>query len=259
MLEFGLDELLYFVGVFAAFFFAGIIKGVVGFGFPSISLGLIALFAPLPQAIALMLVPSFVTNLIQATTGGHGRKIVMTIWPMLAALVVTVWIGVAIFVRINVHMAAVLLGILLIVYAALRLSGFSMRLPGGRARTAIGGGLGVINGVVTGMTGAYMFPGALYLESLGFSRDELVQAMGILFGISTMALALAMFGNGLLRLDLGLTSLLGVVPALMGQTVGRRMRSKISEREFRRIFLGGVAVLGAYILIRALTSLAQAM
>lgn len=256
MFEIGSAEFLFFLGVFAAFLFAGIIKGVVGFGFPSISLGLIALFAPLPQAIALMLVPSFVTNLIQATTGGHERKIVTTIWPMLAALVVTVWIGVAIFVRIDVQMAAALLGVLLIIYAALRLSGFSLTLPGGRARTAIGGGLGVINGVVTGMTGAYMFPGALYLESLGFSRDELVQAMGILFGTSTIALALAMFGNGLLKLDLGLTSLVGVIPALIGQTAGRRLRAKISENEFRRVFLGAVAVLGAYILIRALTSLA---
>lgn len=255
MLEIELAELLFFVGVFATFFFAGTIKGVVGFGFPSISLGLIALFAPLPQAIALMLVPSFVTNLIQATTGGHERKIVAAIWPMLAALVVTVWIGVAVFVRIDVNLAAAFLGLLLIIYAGLRLSGFSVSLPNGGARKAIGGGLGVVNGVVTGMTGAYMFPGALYLESIGFSRDELVQAMGILFGISTVALALAMFGNGLVKLDLGLTSLVGVVPALMGQSIGRRMRKRISEDQFRRVFLGGVLVLGGYILIRALASL----
>ena len=44
---------------------AGFIKGVIGFGLPSISMGLLGLVMAPSQAAALLLVPNIITNVLQ--------------------------------------------------------------------------------------------------------------------------------------------------------------------------------------------------
>ena len=48
--------------VAGTFLIAGTVKGVIGFGLPLVSLGLLTLTINLPEAMSLLLVPSFVTN-----------------------------------------------------------------------------------------------------------------------------------------------------------------------------------------------------
>ena len=55
------------------FLLAGTVKGVIGLGLPTVSLGLLTMALDLTTAMALMVVPSFVTNVWQAVAGGHGR------------------------------------------------------------------------------------------------------------------------------------------------------------------------------------------
>ena len=54
----------------ATFVIAGGVKGVIGLGLPSVSLGLLTATLDLPTAMALMIAPSFFTNSYQATVGG---------------------------------------------------------------------------------------------------------------------------------------------------------------------------------------------
>ena len=63
-------ELPILVGIAGTFFIAGTVKGVIGLGLPSISLAFLTVLIDLPSAMALLLVPSFVTNLWQAFEGG---------------------------------------------------------------------------------------------------------------------------------------------------------------------------------------------
>ena len=53
------------------FFLAGLIKGIVGFGFPLIALVLLTLSIGLLDALALIVIPTFVTNLWQGLSGGR--------------------------------------------------------------------------------------------------------------------------------------------------------------------------------------------
>jgi hypothetical protein len=47
-----------------------VVKGVAGFGLPTVGLGLCVLSRPLPEAMALMLLPTIATNVWQAVAGG---------------------------------------------------------------------------------------------------------------------------------------------------------------------------------------------
>ena len=111
---------------------------------------------------------------------------------------------------------------------------------------------GFINGILTGLTGSFVVPGVLYLQSLSLPRDQLVQAMGMLFTCSTLALAAGLAAQDRLPAQLSLGSALAVLPALLGMVVGRGIRAYLSEASFKCIFFSALIALGAYILVPTL-------
>ncbi|MDF1587439.1 sulfite exporter TauE/SafE family protein [Marinimicrococcus flavescens] len=232
------------------FLLAGTVKGVVGLGLPTVALALLTATLGLQPAMALLLVPSFVTNVWQALAGGRAGAILARIWPFLALATATVWIGAGSLTRVDVRLLSGLLGALLVLYAAVSLAGLRLHLTPRRERWA-GPLLGAANGVLAGMTGSFVFPGVLYLQACGLGRDAFVQAMGLLFTASTVALALAMGGQRLLTAELAGLSAAAVLPALLGMSLGQHLRRRLSETLFRRVFLAAVAVMGVYILARA--------
>ncbi len=234
----------------ATFLLAGSVKGVIGLGLPTVSLGVLTAAIDLTTAMALLIFPSFVTNLVQAVMGGNGRAILLRTWPFLLMATVTVWLGAAALTRLNLAFLSGLLGALLMVYAMLSLTGTRLAIPVEREIWA-GPLFGAANGILTGMTGSFVVPGVMYLQAIGLSRDVLVQAMGVLFTASTVALALALHGNSLLTQKLGLVSVAAVVPAAVGMFIGQRVRLRLSEARFRKVFFIGILALGAYIIVNA--------
>jgi uncharacterized membrane protein YfcA len=234
----------------ATFLLAGTVKGVIGLGLPTVSLALLSVAIDLPSAMALLLVPSFITNLWQALAGGNGRTILRRLWPFLLMATVTVWLGSSALTRVDPAVLSALLGLLLIVYAAVNLAGFRLIIAT-RQEVWLGPLIGSANGILTGMTGSFVVPGVLFLQGIGLSRDMLIQAMGMLFTASTLALAVALQGNHLLTTELGILSAAGLVPALIGMVLGQRIRQRLSEQLFRRIFFIALLLLGTYIVVNA--------
>ena len=77
----------------AAFFIAGLVKGVIGFGLPTVTLALLATSVGLDEAMVLLLVPCGVTNLWQAVSGGQLRTLIKRLWVLLLGLGVATWFG----------------------------------------------------------------------------------------------------------------------------------------------------------------------
>ena len=214
------------------FLLAGAVKGVIGLGLPTVSLGLLTATLDLPTAMALLLVPSFVTNLWQAMSGGKGAEIIRRIWPFLLLATITVWVGATALTRVDLSVLSGLLGLLLVAYAMISLVGVKLTI-GTRQEVWAGPLIGATNGVLTGMTGSFVVPGVMFLQAIGLPRDMLIQAMGMLFTLSTIALAGALKGNNLLTSQLGLLSAASLVPALVGMILGQKIRQRLSEAVFR--------------------------
>lgn len=233
----------------AVFFLAGTVKGVIGLGLPTLSMGLLGLVMPASQAAALLVVPSTLTNLWQLVQGGHLEPLVKRLWPMLLAVCVGTlagsrWLGLS-----AGGWATHALGAALLVYAVagLALPSFHVR-PGLEAW--LGPLCGLLTGVVTAATGVFVIPAVPYLQALGLARDELVQALGLSFTVSTLALAAGLFSQGSLgEGTLGL-SLVLVVPAVAGMVAGQWLRQRISPITFKRVFFIGMALLGGHLLIK---------
>ena len=239
-----------FAIIAAAFLLAGAVKGVVGLGLPTISLALLTAVFGLKEAMALMLVPSLITNAWQGLVGGAFSEILRRTWTLLVAACIGVWFGVDVLVKVDAHLLSGLLGVVLCVYSLVSLA--SLRIPSpGRNENWLTPLIGLANGFLTGLTGSFVMPGTLYLQALGLSRDVLIQAMGVLYTVSTLALGVALAENRLLPPSLGAISAAAVLPALIGMLMGQRIRRSFSEELFRKIFFGALLVLGAYISGRA--------
>jgi uncharacterized membrane protein YfcA len=236
--------------IIGTFLLAGAVKGVIGLGLPTVSLALLTVAIDLPHAMALLLVPSLVTNLWQALVGGQVRAILRRIWPFLLMATVTVWLGATALTRVDLHLLSALLGALLVIYSLVSLGGVRFSLSP-RQEIWLGPVIGSANGILTGMTGSFVVPGVLFLQAIGLSRDTLIQAMGILFTVSTLALAIALQGNRFLSVELAAWSSVALLPALLGMVLGQRIRLCLPEALFRRVFFASLLVLGAYIVAGA--------
>jgi len=237
--------------VAAVFLVAGLVKGLVGMGLPATSVALLAATLGLQQAMALMVAPSLFANLWQSASGGHLRALLARMWPFLVALVPMVWVGAALLPVIGAAAPSLLLAVVLWTYAFLGWR--APRVPAmGRREAWLAPLLGLLNGLVTGLTATFVLPGLIYLHSLGLRRDHLIQAMGILFTVSTAAIGLALGGLDQYSHDLVVLSLLSVVPTWIGMVAGRRLRRRLSDARFRQCYFAALAVLGAWIALKVI-------
>ncbi|HTE39040.1 MAG TPA: sulfite exporter TauE/SafE family protein [Reyranella sp.] len=228
----------------ATFLLAGLVKGVIGMGLPTVAMGLLALALPPAEAAAILVVPSLVTNVWQLLAGPRFAALARRLWPMMAAVLLGTIAGAGVLAGNVAGLAKIGLGIALIVYAIVGLAGIRLSVAA-RHEAWLGPLVGAITGLVTGATGVFVIPAVPYLQAIGLEKDELIQALGLSFTVSTIALAI-----GLLRVDawqMGSVwiSLLALVPALIGMQVGQWLRQRIAAATFRRVFFAGLLLLGA--------------
>jgi uncharacterized membrane protein YfcA len=131
------------------------------------------------------------------------------------------------------------------------LGGIRLTIPG-KYEIWAGPLIGTANGVLTGMTGSFVVPGVMFLQAIGLSRDVLIQAMGMLFTASTVALGVALQQSNFLTIEQVALSAGAVVPAIIGMVIGQVIRQRLSEQRFRTIFFIALLALGAYIIVNAL-------
>ncbi|WP_205736693.1 sulfite exporter TauE/SafE family protein [Acidovorax cavernicola] len=235
----------------AVFLLAGAIKGVIGLGLPTVSMALLALWMPPAQAAALLIVPSLVTNLWQTGPRASFGAVFRRIGGMQAGIVVgtlggALWLGVP-----AGAWASLALGVALVAYALWGLTGRQLHVSDARARW-LGPVVGAATGLVTAVTGVFVVPAVPYLQALGFQRDALIQAMGISFTTSTVVLALGLAVNGSYPTAVLGGSVAMLAPAVGGMVLGTWLRQRLPVAVFRRCFLVGLALLGAYMALRAL-------
>lgn len=233
------------------FVLAGFVKGVIGLGLPTISVGLLSLVMAPAQAAALLVFPSTVTNIQQMRPWSSLWPLLRRLWPMMAGVVAGTLAAGGLIAGANAAWAAAALGVALVVYAGVGLARVRFAVAP-RHEGWLGPLAGAITGVVTAATGVFVIPAVPYLQAIGLEKDELVQALGLSFFVSTLALAATLTGAGVLAGDLAWASVLTLAPALAGQYLGQWLRGRIDATTFRRWFLLGLLALGAFLALRGL-------
>ena len=242
-----------YVSLFAGlvFLLAGTVKGITGMGLPTVAMGLLGLVMAPVQAAALLIIPSLATNLWQMAAGPHLAKMFKRFATMMAGIALGTFAGIGLLVGGDGRLAPVALGAVLACYGTIGLVSLRLRVSH-RAEIGLSPLIGLITGILTGATGIFVVPAVPYLGSLNLEKEELIQALGLSFTVSTIALGMGLAANGQFHFAAAGGSLLALAPALGGMLIGQRIRERLSPERFRRWFFIALILLGAVMVARAL-------
>lgn len=244
-------SIILLIVIIATFFGAGIVKGVTGMGLPTVSMAILGSLLSPVTAAAILLVPSFVTNVWQLFGGRQFGSLARRLWLMMVMIVLGTVAGSFLLTAGDTHLSMAALGIALAIYAAYTLLAKPFHVSA-RWERRLSPVIGLVTGLVTGATGVFVIPAVPYIQSLDLDRDDLVQALGLSFTVSTIALGIGLFWHGAAPLGNVLVSSLAVIPALLGMAAGQLIRTRISPPLFRRIFLIFLLLLGLEMALRGL-------
>lgn len=233
----------------AVFFLAGIVKGVTGMGLPTVAMGVLGAIMPPVTAASLLIVPSFVTNVWQLLAGPSFAALVSRLWLMMSGIVIGTVAGSRLLTSADTEWTTFGLGAALSLYAGSCLLARPLSVPA-RMERPLSPLIGLTTGLITGGTGVFVIPAVPYLQALGLDKDDLIQALGLSFTISTIALAAGLERGGAFRPGNIAVSVLAIFPALLGMWFGQWLRQRISAATFRRGFLICLMLLGFELAVR---------
>ncbi|KQR74524.1 hypothetical protein ASG35_17320 [Burkholderia sp. Leaf177] len=231
------------------FLIAGTVKGVTGMGLPTVAMGVLGTLMLPAQAASLLILPSFITNVWQLLAGPGVIALIRRFWLMMAGIVVGTVIAASFIAGGGGTWAVTGLGAALTLYAVSGLLAwrFSVSPQYERRFSPL---VGIVTGLITGGTGVFVVPAVPYLQALDLKKEDLVQALGLSFTVSTVALAIGLARENAFAFGDINHSLLAVVPALLGMWIGQSVRERISPASFRRWFFICLLALGLQLLLR---------
>ena len=212
---------------------------------------LLALVMDVKTAVPLLIVPNLVMDGFQlqrqSPIGDAPRRLV----PLLIFTIVGTIIGTKLLVMLSARAATLILGSFVLGFVALDLARVTPRIPRGFERR-LAPPVGLVAGVMGGITNSPGTVLALYFVALGMDKREFVRSIALTFlvvkGVQLLTLAwYGLFGAHLVLGTLGLT-----VASLAGFWFGVRLQDSLDQRAFNRAVLVFLAILGVWLVARAL-------
>jgi uncharacterized membrane protein YfcA len=134
-------------------------------------------------------------------------------------------------------------------FGLMQLFGLRLPKPSRRMMLPVEGFVALVGGFFGGLAGIWGPPVVLFLAALEVPKQEAVRAQGISFLIGSVVLVAAHLKSGLLLGQGGTLSLVMLVPALLGMSVGLAVQDRLDPAIFRKVTLA-VLVLAGLNLIR---------
>jgi uncharacterized membrane protein YfcA len=111
----------------------------------------------------------------------------------------------------------------------------------------------VLSGVLTAATGVFVMPLVPYLQSLRLDREALMQALGLSFGIATVALMVRLGPSGMAGASAPAAAhSVALAAAFVGLWIGTGLRRRLPPPVFQRALHGVFVGLGVLMVGRAL-------
>lgn len=228
---------------------AGVVKGATGLGYSTCALPVLTLAVGLHTAMPLVLFPSLASNLTVMAGAGHFRATLRRFLWLYLALLPGLGLGLLLLLRIDQDAAASVLGLVIVAYCVFAFWRIDLRLAG-RFERPLQIPVGLLNGLINGLTGSQIMPLVPYMLSLRLDPRRFVQAVNIGFTLSSLVMVVGLSQAGVLTGTTFLVSVAGIAPAMLGGWLGGKLRERLPEAKFRPLVLGVLMVLGAILMSR---------
>ena len=233
--------------------FAGVVKGVVGFAMPMILISTLGSFLPPDLALAGMILPTLVSNWVQALRQGPRAA-----WGSVKRFRVFLVCGL-VMLLLSAQMVAVvpaeillfLIGAPVVLFAVTQIMGKVLTLPqGGSPR--LEAGIGAFAGFIGGFSGVWGPPTVAYLTALGTEKREQMRVQGVIYGLGAVAMMGAHGASGLFNANTAAFSAVLILPAVLGMWIGGQIQDRIDQVAFRKATLWVLLIAGLNLIRRAL-------
>tara|TARA_B100000963_G_scaffold50944_1_gene39064 strand:+ start:25 stop:783 length:759 start_codon:yes stop_codon:yes gene_type:complete len=244
-------EYLTLIQVILIFFAGGLIKGLIGVGLPTVTLTLLSFIFDIKISISIILLPVILTNLYQMIDGKYLKKIVKNTKFFQISAFIFIFPGFYFLLLFNSNTILIILAVILIFNSILGLIKYEIQFKELRSKyyQLI---IGSTTGVITGITGIYTMPFIFLIQSMQYTKNQIIQLMGLTFFIFACTQFLLFSFNDLINIKILILSSIACVPILMGVYLGTILRKKISEALFKLIFNLMLILMGVLLIIKTI-------
>lgn len=223
---------------------AGLVKGTIGVGMPTVAFPLLSMLVDVQTAVMLLSVPLVLSNIPQALEGGSVARTLRSLTPVLAGMIPGVWIGVAILLNADHSAAKIVAGAVVMFVATLTLLAPKLQVSQ-RMIGPVGLGAGFCGGLLGGiaaLSGPLVF---IFLLAKGLSPKAFTKEASMFLVVSSVLLVSALTSSQKFDWRDVAISTLATAPVVLGMLAGQRVRDVIPAEAFKKLVVFTVLLSGA--------------
>ena len=233
-----------------AIFLGGIVKGSVGIGMSMFSVPIIAFILPPTKAMMLLCFPVIFTNFLQMDIKkGVGS---FRFLPMFLALFLGLLIGGKLILNLSLNFISISIASVIIIFTSLNFFGISLKNIKKANEKILSVIIGFLSGILGGLTTFYAPPIITFLISINLDKEFFIRTTATMYFFASIPLYSSMLYHGLGNYYDLVISLILVVPAIIGQFFGSKIRKKLSNEIFQKLILIILILIGFSLLFKNL-------
>ena len=233
-----------------AVFFGGIVKGSVGIGMSMFSVPIIAFILPPTKAMMLLCFPVIFTNFLQMDIKkGVGS---FRFLPMFLALFLGLLIGGKLILNLSFNFISISIATVIIIFTSLNFFGISLKNIKKSNEKILSVIIGFLSGILGGLTTFYAPPIITFLISINLDKEFFIRTTATMYFFASIPLYSSMLYHGLGNYYDLIMSLVLVIPAIIGQFFGSKIRKKLSNEIFQKLILIILIMIGFSLLFKNL-------
>ena len=242
--------LLTVVYILFTYFLGGITQGILGVGLITVVISLLSFVIDVKETIALVIIPTIITSFFQMINGNNLKDIIKDTRYFLVFSTLIIVPGVFLLKVLESDLILIFIAILLFMNSSLSLSNRVVAIPN-HQNSIIQVSAGSLNGFIIGLTSIYTMPFVFLLQSLKYNKEKTVQFMGLAFLLYSSMQFISFSYSKLISINTIVPSLIVTLPVIIGFLLGKKIRSFISEKLFKKLFYLMLLVMSGIILINA--------
>lgn len=250
---YGLDTFNLLILALLVGFAAGLVKGVVGFGVPTVLMLGLSTIATAEVALAGLILPALVTNGWQALRQGPSAawSSILRFGVFLAVLVSVLICAAQLVPVLPERLLLLIVGISVTLFVGLQIFGRELHLPSHGAGV-IQAMFGALAGFLGGISGIWGPPTVAMLTAMRTEKTEQIRVQGVIYGVGAVALLAGHTASGVLRSETAMLSAALIPTAMLGLWVGFQIQDRIDQPTFRKATLVLLLLAGLNLIRRGL-------
>ena len=239
--------------ILLAVFLGGIVKGSVGIGMSMFSVPIIAFILPPTKAMMLLCFPVIFTNFLQMDVKkGIGS---FRFLPMFLALFLGLLIGGKLILNLSLNFISISIAIVIIIFTSLNFFGVNLKKIKKTNEKILSVVIGFFSGILGGLTTFYAPPIITFLISINLEKEFFIRTTATMYFFASIPLYSSMLYHGLGNYHDLIMSLTLVIPAIIGQFFGSKVRKKLSNEIFQKLVLIILIIIGFTLLLKNLINI----